>query len=36
MGKGIIQKSYCPGPDFLQVVEGIFKKCGQDDRIIFA
>jgi hypothetical protein len=35
MGSGTLQKSFFPRPEFLQVMEGIFRKCGQDDRIIF-
>jgi hypothetical protein len=26
---------FFPGPEFLQVVEGILRNCGQDDQIIF-
>ena len=36
MAGGVLQKSHYYGPEFLQVVEGIFRKCGQEDCAIFA
>jgi ribonuclease HI len=36
MGCRKIHKSFFPGTDFLQVVEGVFTKCDMDEQIHFA
>jgi hypothetical protein len=30
------QKSYFPGPDFMQVAEGLFMKCDEEELVQFA
>lgn len=36
MGIVKFQKSHFTGPGFLQVVEGVFSKCGQEEMALFA
>ena len=35
MGSIFLQKCHFSGPDFLQVMEGVFGSCGQEDIALF-
>ena len=35
MRSGTLQKSHFPGPDFMQVVNGMLRKCEKKDLLMF-